>query len=53
MGQRLGTLFPNATVRLLEGKLHNDVLDQPAILQEMMEFARDGGRKAGTGQSVP
>ncbi|MFE8598326.1 alpha/beta hydrolase [Archangium violaceum] len=45
MGQTLGTLFPNATVRLLEGKHHNDVLERSAILQEMMEFARNGARK--------
>jgi uncharacterized protein len=42
MGQRLGTLFPNATVSLLEDRSHNDVLERPAILLEMMEFARDG-----------
>jgi len=48
MGQRLGTLFPNATTRILEGKRHNDVLDRPDILQEMMEFARDATRQAAT-----
>ena len=53
MGQTLGTLFPNATVRLLQGKRHNDVLDQPAVLQELMEFARDGARKTGTRNSEP
>jgi uncharacterized protein len=42
MGQTLGTLFPNATVRLLEGKHHNDVLDQPDTLQELMRFAQGG-----------
>ncbi|WP_152621848.1 alpha/beta hydrolase [Archangium violaceum] len=42
MGQTLGTLFPNATVRLLEGKRHNDVLDQPATLQELVRFAQGG-----------
>jgi hypothetical protein len=46
MGQRLGTLFPNATTRILEGKRHNDLLDRPAVLQEMMEFARDATRRA-------
>ena len=40
MGQRLGTLFPNAAVRLLEGVHHNDVLDRPSVLRELMEFAR-------------
>ncbi|MCY1077933.1 alpha/beta hydrolase [Archangium lansingense] len=47
MGQRLGALFPNATVRLFEGKRHDDVLDRPAVLLEMMEFARDGAVKTG------
>lgn len=53
MGQRLGTLFPNATVRLLEGKHHNDVLDRPETLQELMRFVREGVQQAGTGQSGP
>ncbi|WNG47741.1 alpha/beta hydrolase [Archangium minus] len=53
MGQRMGTLFPNATTRILEGKRHNDVLDRPAILQEMMEFVRDGVRPAATLQPTP
>ncbi|MFY0523056.1 alpha/beta hydrolase [Archangium gephyra] len=50
MGQRLGTLFPNATVRLLEGKHHNNVLDQPATLQELMEFARSATHLPGESQ---
>lgn len=53
MGQRLGTLFPNATTRILEGKRHNDVLDRLDILQELVRFARDGAQPAGTGQSAP
>ncbi|HYO57243.1 alpha/beta hydrolase [Archangium sp.] len=53
MGQRLGTLFPSATVRLLEGRSHNDVLDRPSVLRELMEFARGGARKADTGQPEP
>lgn len=44
MGQRMGTLFPNATTRILEGKHHNDVLDRPDILQELVRFARDGAQ---------
>ena len=48
MGQRLGTLFPNATTRILEGKSHNDVLDRPDILQELVRFARDGAQQSGT-----
>ena len=42
MGQSLGKLFPNATVRILAGRTHNDVLDRPAVLEELMEFARGG-----------
>jgi len=53
MGQRLGTLFPNATTRILEGKRHNDVLDRPDILQELVRFARDGAQPAGTGPAAP
>jgi alpha-beta hydrolase superfamily lysophospholipase len=41
MGQRLGTLFPNASVRLLEGRSHNDVFDRPSTLQDVVRFARD------------
>jgi hypothetical protein len=44
MGQRLGTLFPNATTRILKGKHHNDVLDTLDILQELVRFARAGAR---------
>lgn len=53
MGQTLGTLFPNATVHILEGKHHNDVLDQPATLQELMRFVRGGALNPGTGQLDP
>ncbi len=42
MGQSLGKLFPNATVRILEGRTHNDVLDRPEVLEDLMEFARGG-----------
>jgi hypothetical protein len=53
MGQRLGTLFPNATTRILEGKSHNDVIDRPDILQELVRFARDGAQPVGTGPAAP
>lgn len=53
MGQRMGTLFPNATTRILEGRRHNDVLDRPAILLEMMDFVREGARPAATFQPTP
>jgi hypothetical protein len=53
MGQRLGTLFPNATTRILEGKRHNDVLDRPDILQELVRFARDGSRQPDTVETKP
>ncbi|EAU61803.1 hydrolase of the alpha/beta superfamily [Stigmatella aurantiaca DW4/3-1] len=39
MGVRLGTLFPNATLRLLQGLHHNDVLSEPATREELMRFA--------------
>ena len=42
MGRRLGTLFPEATVRILEGKSHNTVLDSPAVREELFQFARGG-----------
>lgn len=44
MGQRLGALFPNATVRLLDGRSHNDVFDRPSIFENLMRFARDGAQ---------
>ncbi|HEX8437957.1 MAG TPA: alpha/beta hydrolase, partial [Archangium sp.] len=53
MGQRLGTLFPSATTRILKGRHHNDVLDQPAILQEMVRFARAGAQTEERGDPVP
>jgi uncharacterized protein len=39
MGEHLGTLFPHATVRRLEGKHHNDVLSGPGTLGELLRFA--------------
>jgi hypothetical protein len=47
MGQRMGTLFPSATTRILDDRRHNDVLDHPAILQEMVRFARAGAQAEG------
>jgi hypothetical protein len=38
---------------VLEGRTHNDVLDRPSVLRELMEFARGGARKADTGQPEP
>ena len=35
MGERLGTVFPHATVRILEGKHHNNVLDTAALREEL------------------
>lgn len=53
MGRRMGALFPNATVRLMEGRRHNDILGRPEILHELTEFARGGTRQAGTEKPVP
>jgi hypothetical protein len=38
MGQRLGTVFPRASVFLVEGAGHNDVYDRAPVLQEVMRF---------------
>jgi uncharacterized protein len=40
MGVTLGKLFPNATLSILAGRTHNDVLDWPQVRQEVMDFAR-------------
>lgn len=47
MGRKLGTLFPNATVRLIEGMHHNDVIHAPGVLEEVMRFARGGTEPRG------
>ncbi len=52
MGRKMGTLFPQATVRILEGKHHNDVLDSPGIREEMMRFAWGGVAKPEAGRAV-
>lgn len=44
MGRRLGTLFPHVTVRILEGKHHNNVLDTRDVLEELFQFARGEAR---------
>jgi hypothetical protein len=41
MGQRLGIVFPQASVLLVEGAGHNDVVDRAAVLQEVTQFARN------------
>jgi hypothetical protein len=38
MGQRLGTVFPRASVFLVEGAGHNDVYDRAPVLQEVLRF---------------
>ncbi|QRN93074.1 alpha/beta hydrolase [Archangium violaceum] len=53
MGRRMGTLFPNATVRLIEGRRHNDILGLPDTLHELTEFSRGVARQADTVQPVP
>lgn len=40
MGQTLGRLFPQATVRLVDGATHNDVFYAPGVLEELVRFAR-------------
>ena len=39
MGERLGALFPSATLRRVEGAHHNDVLDAPGVLAALQQFA--------------
>ncbi|ATB34102.1 alpha/beta hydrolase [Melittangium boletus] len=46
MGKRLGTIFPNATVRILDGKHHNDLLDSADVREQMFQFARGEVRQA-------
>jgi alpha-beta hydrolase superfamily lysophospholipase len=46
MGETLGTMFPQATVHILEGKSHNNVLDLPTLREELFQFARGGARVA-------
>ena len=52
MGRRMATLFPNAAVHILEGKHHNDLLDAPAVLEELARFARGDAQQPGTGAVV-
>jgi len=46
VGARIFSWLPASLLvrdlRLLEGKRHNNVLDQPATLQELMRSAREG-----------
>ena len=46
MGERLGTIFPHATVRLLEGKHHNNVLDAGDIREELFRFVKGDPRRS-------
>ncbi|MBM7116063.1 alpha/beta hydrolase [Archangium primigenium] len=47
MGERLGTIFPNATTLILPGKHHNNVTDPADVRERMFQFARgDGTRQA-------
>ena len=47
MGKKLGTLFPRVSVRILEGKHHNNVLDTRDIREELFQFARGEAPLAG------
>ncbi|EPX58257.1 hypothetical protein D187_004294 [Cystobacter fuscus DSM 2262] len=47
MGQKLGTLFPQASVRILEGKHHNNVLDTREVREELFQFVRGEALRAG------
>ena len=38
MGERLGTVFPRASVFIVDGAGHNDVYDRAPVLQEVMRF---------------
>ena len=44
MGQRLGRLFPRATMETIPGAHHNDLLEQtwPALVDRVAAFARGG-----------
>ena len=52
MGRTLGGLFPQATVRLIEGKQHNTVIDTPGLVEELMRFARGEAAKGEGNQAV-
>lgn len=47
MGQKLGTLFPQVSVRILEGKHHNNVLDTREVREELFQFIRGEALRAG------
>ncbi len=44
MGQRLGRLFPHATMEVVPGAHHNDLLERtwPALIDRIAAFARSG-----------
>jgi hypothetical protein len=48
-GEAAGGALPEAATRIFEEKRHNDVLEQPAILQEVVRFAQDGTQPARRG----
>jgi pimeloyl-ACP methyl ester carboxylesterase len=47
MGQRLGRLFPHATMEVVPGAHHNDLLERtwPRLIDRMVAFARGGPGK--------
>lgn len=40
MGRTLAGLFPNATLRIIEGAHHNDLIDRPEVLEALTAFSR-------------
>ena len=40
MSRSLATLFPNATLKIIEGAHHNDLIDRPEVLEALVGFAR-------------
>ncbi|MHB8872890.1 MAG: alpha/beta hydrolase [Myxococcaceae bacterium] len=40
MGERIARLIPGATVRLVEGAHHGDILASPGVMEALVEFAR-------------
>ena len=40
MSQTLAKLFPNATLRIVPGAHHNDLIDRPEVLEALATFAR-------------
>ncbi|MBS1151082.1 MAG: hypothetical protein H6Q89_2780 [Myxococcaceae bacterium] len=40
MSRTLATLFPKATLRIVEGAHHNDLVDRPEVIDALVNFAR-------------